>query len=237
MESLFTFTSPPSRCGYLPDRQWSLHYEIVGQLTAAEYQERLRSGWRRFGYSLFRPECPSCRMCRSLRVPVATFRPDRSQRRVWKANADEVTVSVGDPTVTREKLDLYDRFHAFQHDAKGWPEHGPQTAADYVESFVDNPVVTREWCYHLGDRLVGVGYVDHLPAGLSAIYFFYDPDERARSLGTFNVLSVLRRAAADGLPHVYLGYYVEGCRSLEYKGRFRPNEAITAEGSWAPFLK
>ena len=237
MESLFTFASPPSRCGYLPDQQWSLRYEVVGQLTAAEYEERLRGGWRRFGYSLFRPECPTCRMCRSLRVPVATFRPDRSQRRVWKANHAEVAVTVGEPTVTRDKLDLYDKFHAFQRDAKGWPEHGPQTAADYVESFVDNPFVTREWCYRLGDRLVGVGYVDHLPAGLSAIYFFYDPDERDRSLGTFNVLSVIRRAAAEGLPHVYLGYYVEGCGSLEYKGRFRPNEALTAEGQWQAFLE
>jgi arginine-tRNA-protein transferase len=237
MESLFTFTSPPSRCGYLPDRQWSLHYEVVGQLAPAEYMERLKGGWRRFGYSLFRPECPGCRMCRSLRVPVATFRPDRSQRRAWAASDGRVRLVVGPPAVTRAKLDLYDAFHAFQHESKGWPEHGPQTAADYVESFVDNPFVTQEWCYYLGDRLVGVGYVDCLPEGLSAIYFYYDPDERDRSPGTFNVLSVIRRAGELGLPHVYLGYYVEGCRSLEYKGRFRPNEVLTADGAWEPFLQ
>ena len=81
MESLFTFTCPPSRCGYLAGREWSLHYEVVGQITPGEYMDRLKQGWRRFGYSLFRPECPECRMCRSLRVPVSTFRPDRSQRR------------------------------------------------------------------------------------------------------------------------------------------------------------
>jgi len=236
MESLFTFTSPPSRCGYLPDREWQLHYEIVGQLTPAEYQNRLQNGWRRFGYSLFRPACPGCQMCQSLRVPVATFRPDRSQRRAWVANAD-VAVTVGEPAVSPEKLDLYDKFHAHQHEMKGWPGHGAETVADYLESFVDNPFPTEEWCYWLGDRLIGVGYVDHLPEGLSAIYFFYDPDERQRSLGTFNVLSVLRAAADRQLPHLYLGYYVEGCRSLEYKGRFRPNEVITASGGWEPFLK
>lgn len=236
MESLFTFTSPPSTCGYLPDRQWQLQYEIMGQLTPAEYLARMKTGWRRFGYSLFKPACPNCTQCRSLRVPVATFQPDRSQRRAWKANAADVRVAVGWPEVTAEKLDLYDRFHRYQHVSKGWPEHGPETVADYVESFVDNPFETQEWCYFLGDRLIGVGYVDHLPEGFSAIYFFHDPDERDRSLGVFNVLSVIRGATAQGLPFVYLGYYVEGCRSLEYKARYRPNQVLHPDGDWRPFL-
>ena len=75
-----------------------------------------------------------------------------------------------------------------------------------------------------------------MPEGLSAIYFFYDPAERKRSLGTFNVLSILRHAAEIGLPHVYLGFHVGGCRSLEYKARFRPNEVHTGNGAWVPFL-
>ena len=236
MESLFTFTSPPSQCGYLPDREWQLRYEVVGRITPAEYLDRMKQGWRRFGFSLFRPACDGCRMCRSVRVPVASFCPDRSQRRAWAANDGEVRVVVGPPTVTRAKLALYDKFHAFQHEAKGWPEHGPKSSADYAESFVENPFATLEWCYYLGDRLIGVGYVDRLPEGLSAIYFFYDPAERHRSLGTFNVLSVIRGAAGWGIPHVYLGYYVEGCRSLEYKARFRPNEVLDPDGEWVPFL-
>lgn len=236
MESLVTFTTPPGPCGYLPDERWQLRYEIVGRMSAAEYMARLKRGWRRFGFSLFRPDCETCRKCLSLRVPVATFRPDRSQKRAWAANAGELRVRVGTPSVTRAKLDLYDRFHAHQHDAKGWPEHGPKNPDDYIESFVENPFVTQEWCYYLGDRLVGVGYVDRLPEGLSAIYFFHDPAERKRSLGTFNVLSVLRGAADAGLPHVYLGYYVAGCGSLEYKARFRPNEVLAPDDDWRPFL-
>jgi leucyl-tRNA---protein transferase len=236
MESLYTYTEPPGPCGYLPDREWQLRYEVVGQLTPQEYTARLKRGWRRFGYSLFRPACPSCKMCQSLRIPVATFRPDRSQQRARKANDGEVTVSRGTPGVSQERLDLYDRFHHFQADAKGWPEHGTENIANYIESFVDNPFPTLEWQYRVGDRLVGVGYVDHLPEGLSAIYFFYDPEERRRSLGTFNVLSLLRHAADEKLPHVYLGFHVAGCRSLEYKARFRPNEVHAGNGVWVPFL-
>src|SRR5437868_5941207 len=80
------FTCPPSPCGYLPDRTWSLTYEVVGSLTAAEYQRRLEAGWRRFGFSMFSPTCPSCQKCLSLRVPVAAFKPDRAQKRCLAAN-------------------------------------------------------------------------------------------------------------------------------------------------------
>ena len=237
MESILSFTTTPSPCGYLPDRHSRLRYEIVTSLSPAEYLVRLQHGWRRFGFSLFRPECASCRECRSVRVPVASFQPDRSQKRAWAANARDLRLEIGLPAITREKLDLYDRFHLHQTESKGWPEHGPKDPDDYIESFVENPFVTEEWCYYLGERLVGVGYVDRLPEGLSAIYFYYDPAERDRSLGTFNVLSVIRNARESNLPHVYLGYYVAGCRSLEYKGRFRPNEVLGPDGEWIPFLE
>jgi leucyl-tRNA---protein transferase len=235
MQSLFTFTTDPGPCGYLPDRIWSLQYEVVGELTPIEYEARLKAGWRRFGYSMFRPACPGCRMCQSIRVPVARFRPDRSQRRAWMANAGRVELRIAEPSATREKLDLYDRFHEFQHANKAWPDHGPTSASDYIESFVDHPFPTEEWTYYRDGRLTGVGYVDALPEGLSAIYYFYDPGERDRSPGTFNVLSILNEAVVRGTPNVYLGYYVEGCRSLEYKARFRPNEVLDETGVWRPF--
>jgi arginine-tRNA-protein transferase len=234
MHSLAVLTPPPSPCGYLPDRDWQLTYEFVAEMTAAEYGERMVAGWRRFGHSLFRPACPTCRACRSLRVPTDAFRPDRSQRRALAANDGEVALTVGVPAVTRAKLDLYDRFHAFQHEHKGWPDRGPEDPGDYAESFVDNPFAAEEWRYAVGGKLVGVGYVDPVPAGLSAVYFFHDPDHRDRSLGTYNVLCVIREAARRGLPHAYLGYHVAGCRSLEYKARFRPHEVLGEDGRWHP---
>jgi arginine-tRNA-protein transferase len=232
MESVVTFLTTPSQCEYLPDRVSRLQYELVRQLTTGEYEERLQRGWRRFGYTMFRPACPACRMCQSMRVPVATFRPNSSQRRAWKANHRAITITIGAPTVSAAKQELFGKFHRYQRETKGWPAH----TTDEIAAIVDNPFPTQEWCYYVGERLIGVGYVDILPEGLSAIYFFYDPDERNRSLGTFNVLSIVAAAHDARLPHVYLGYYVEGCRSLEYKGRFRPNEVLRANGTWEPFL-
>lgn len=238
MKPLFTFATPPSQCGYLPDRVWSLRYDIVGKLTAAEYGDRLRAGWRRFGHSLFRPACPTCTACQSIRVLVDRFRPSRTQARVRKANAGEVRLTVTTPAVSDAKLALYDRFHAFQADFKGWPERGPETTEDYADSFLDNPIPTEEWQYHIGDRLVGVGYVDAIPDGLSAIYFYHDPDFRDRSLGVWNVLELIRAAADRRLPYVYLGFHVAGCRSLEYKAAYQPNEVLDpATGVWVPFAE
>jgi arginyl-tRNA--protein-N-Asp/Glu arginylyltransferase len=236
MHTLFTFTSPPGPCGYLPDRDWRLRYDIVRDLTPAEYGERMRQGWRRFGHALFRPECDGCRSCLPLRVDVAKFAPGRTMKRVAKQNEGQITLHIGKPSVTDEKLDLYDKFHAFQVDFKGWPERGPETSDAYADSFVDNPFAVEEWCYFVGEKLIGVGYVDVVPQGLSLIYFYYDPDERDRSPGTWNVLCGLAEAARRRLPHVYLGYFVSGCRSLEYKARFTPNEVLDWQtGEWVPF--
>jgi arginine-tRNA-protein transferase len=235
MESLFRFHAPPSSCGYLPDRNWQLEYEYVSTITAHEYAERMRAGWRRFGHSLFHNRCPSCTMCRSLRVLVERFQPNRGQRRCLKRNDRDIRIRIGRPSVSATKLRLYDQFHAYQSEHKGWPLHPAKDAASYMESFVDNPFPTQEWCYYLGERLLGVGYVDDLPVCLSAIYFFYDPAERQRSLGTYNVLRILGYAAARGIPHVYLGYYVAGCPSMEYKARFTPNQVREPDGEWRDF--
>ncbi|HWE40369.1 MAG TPA: arginyltransferase [Isosphaeraceae bacterium] len=231
----YHFVAPPSRCEYLPDQSSRLEYEVVPGLTPASYTRRLLEGWRRFGSVTFRPRCRACSACRSLRVDVARFRPDRSQRRAWKRNESDVTLLVGEPAVDAARLDLYRRFHAHQQAAKGWPGSGGDPDS-YRLTFVDNPFPTREWRFELGGKLVGVGYVDELPVGLSAIYFFHDPDHRDRSLGTWNVLRLLDHARSLGLPHLYLGYHVAGCRSLAYKARFAPNQALDPNGTWRDFM-
>jgi len=233
MVPALTFTSPPSRCEFLPDRVQQLRYEVAPEIRPAVYMDRLREGWRRFGYVIFRPDCGSCQMCQSLRVPVSTFHWSESQRRVWRKNQASITLRIHNhPSSSAEKLDLLARFQQYGHEAKGWPAEG----GDDLGLLLANPFPTEEWCYYLGDRLVGVGYVDTLPEELSAIYFYHDPLERHRSLGTYNVLSILASARERGLRHVYLGYYVEGCRSLDYKARFRPNEVLRTRENWEPFV-
>jgi leucyl-tRNA---protein transferase len=235
MESLFHFIAPPSPCGYLPAEAWSLEYELVQSLTASEYLERMRNGWRRFGRAVFRPRCQACQACQPLRLVVDQFRPNRIQRRVGRANEGTVQLQIQQPRVTHAKLSLYDKYHAFQANAKGWPQHPAKDAESYSAAYVQNPFPTQEWCYYLESRLIGVGYVDDLPGAMSAIYFFYDPEERQRSLGIWNILCLLRAAAQRAVPHLYLGYYVAGCPSMAYKALFRPCEVRGQDGVWRCF--
>ncbi len=225
----------PSRCGYLPDRDWRLEYQYAIEFSAGEYAERMLRGWRRFGRTLFRPRCEGCDACRPIRVDVARFRPDRSQRRAARANRDDLRMEVADPAAGPEQLDLYRRYHAHQEVAKHWPSRSDEGPEDYHDSFVDNPFPTREWRYYLGNTLVGVGHVDDLPIGPSAITFIHDPAHRDRSLGTWNVLALIDHARERGQPHVYLGYHVADCPSMAYKARFVPNQTLRPDGHWRVF--
>ena len=112
------FVTPPAVCEFLPGRIRRMEYDVVPHLTPDQYLQRMQQGWRRFGHAMFRPACGPCRMCRSLRIPVAHFRADRSQARAWKANVDDVRIIVGEPHLTAEKQAIFDRFHAHQHEAK-----------------------------------------------------------------------------------------------------------------------
>jgi arginine-tRNA-protein transferase len=222
-------------CPYLGEQKQRLEYAFVLTLTAAEYGQMMDQRWRRFGRTLFRPVCPSCAECRPLRIVVSRFRPNRSQKRAGKLNDRDVVLSIGKPRCDANRLDLHARYHAHQAVAKDWPLIRSYSSRNYYADFVDNPFCTWEFAYTLQDRLIGVGYVDEVPDGLSAIYFFYDPQEQKRSLGTYNVLSIIREAARRRLPYVYLGYYVAACRSLAYKANFRPNQLLEAEGVWRDF--
>ena len=165
-------------------------------------------------------------------MDAARFRPDRSQRRARLANDGVVRLRIGTPTVTPEKVALFDRFHADRSETRNWPAYEPSDLHDFATSFVVNPFPTQEWCYFLDDALVGVGYVDELPGGLSAIYFVRDPTHASRSLGIWNVLCILDRARVLNVPHVYLGYHGDVSPSLRYKASFRPNQSLGMDGIW-----
>src|SRR5262245_55452596 len=118
MLSALRLLAPPHPCGYLADQTAQLEYDFVAEMTAAEYQQRLLEGWRRFGHSTFRPRCTSCHACQSLRIVVERSQPNRSQHRVRQRNAGQIELRIGSPSVTGAKLQLYDRFHAYQAVAK-----------------------------------------------------------------------------------------------------------------------
>ena len=229
--ALHEFQSP-STCGYLPDRLQRLEYIIVQSISSAEYQILMEHGWRHFGHMLFRPACEGCVACRTVRIDVQAFSPNRNQRRVTRLNAGVLEPTFTTPACTPEVLRLYDAWHDHQSENKGWPAHFSGDGSQFVESFIRQPFSVEQWEYRLDGRLVGTGYVDVLPQALSAIYFFYDFQIRDRSPGIWNVLSIIEEAKKRNIPHVYLGYLVEGCPGMAYKGTFHPAEVRELGKDW-----
>lgn len=212
-------------CHYLPDRLARMRYRLIDHCTAETYQRMLERGWRRFGRLFFRHACTACQECRSLRVEVESFHPRRTHRRIEKHNQD-LRIVLQHPTLTREHLDLYDRYHDDMSRRKGWPERFSEPF-DYYLTFVQGAGdFGYEILYLAGDRLVCVALVDILPRAVSAVYAFYDPAERVRSLGTFSILKQIELAQKRDVPHFYLGYWIAENPSMTYKAFYRPHQIL-----------
>lgn len=75
-------------------------------------------------------------------------------------------------------------------------------------------------CYYLNDKLIAVSILDFLPSGLSSIYFIWDTDYAHLSLGSLSGLREIQMCQELDLGYYYLGYYIEDCNKMNYKGKF-----------------
>jgi len=146
-----------------------------------------------------------------------------------------LTVSIGVPEPTAEKFELYGRYTTQWH-GKSPGEEGQDLEGRWetFESFLyDSPVDTLEFCYRdPTGRLLAVGICDVCPQSLSSVYFYFDPADARRGLGTFGAVYEIEFARAKGMPHYYLGYWVAGCAAMQYKSTFRPCEILDTDGEW-----
>lgn len=85
--------------------------------------------------------------------------------------------------------------------------------------------------FRASSRLLAVAVVDHLEDGLSAVYTYFDPDERRRSLGRLAILKQVELARALQLRWLYLGYWIEDCQKMSYKTEYQPLEYFRG-GEW-----
>jgi arginyl-tRNA--protein-N-Asp/Glu arginylyltransferase len=221
------FREAPHACPYLPDEVAALDVRLALDVTAEEFGAMLALGWRRFGPTYFRPACATCQACVPTRIPVGTFRASRSQRRAHR-QAAALRRTVEPPRVDRERLTLHARWHRHRERQRGW-EPSRLDARRYAMEFAFPHPSVREVAFRdpaHDDRLVGLGIVDEVPDALSAVYFFWDPEHAPPSLGIAHIVTLIDDAAARGLAYVYLGYLVEACPSLAYKGRFQPRQSL-----------
>jgi arginine-tRNA-protein transferase len=221
------FLEEPHPCAYLPAESASLEVRVMLDVTAGELATLLEHGWRRFGPAYFRHACAACQACLSVRVPAASFVASRSQRRARRA-ASRLTRTIATPVADDERVALYRRWHAQRESKRGWSESALDVERYGFDFAFEHPSV-REVSFRdpdNGNRLVGLGIVDVVPRALSAVYFFWDPEHAPASLGVAHIVMLIEDAVAHGHDCVYLGYRVDACPSLAYKGRFQPQEIM-----------
>jgi leucyl-tRNA---protein transferase len=209
---------------------------LVGE-RAAELNDLLtHGGFRRSQSIAYRPACENCRACISVRVVVDDFSPTRSMRRIFDRNRD-VVAEMRAPVPSSEQYSVFRSYLDARHRDGGMAD---MTVLDYAmmveDSHVDTKVIeyrrrAAEVSESVGSRdLLAVALTDVLSDGLSMVYSSFDSQESARSLGTFMILEHIARAKLMRLSYVYLGYWVQGSRKMDYKGRFLPQQRLTPDG-------
>jgi leucyl-tRNA---protein transferase len=232
------YLTAPSVCPYLPGREErKVFTHLIGRRAPALNDALTQSGFRRSQTIAYRPACEACRACVSVRVLVSEFVETRSLRRIREINSDLVSRAAANQATS----DQYSLFRGYVDARHGDGGMADMSVLDYSMMVEDSHVNTRivEYRRHGPDTaingrgsgaLMAACLTDILADGLSMVYSFYDPEEAERSLGTYMILDHLDRAQRLGLPHLYLGYWVEGSRKMAYKARFRPQERLGMNG-------
>lgn len=197
-------------------------------IDTSGYSVLMRHGFRRSGLFYYRPHCDQCQACRSLRLPVAEFQPDRSQKRAWAQHQHLRATITGTPAFSPEHFALYQRYQQARHPGGGMDADDKTQYQDFlIESHADSLLVEfREPSSGDGPGVLKmVSVIDQLDDGLSAVYTFYEPGP-GQSFGTYNVLWQIRQVQARGLDYLYLGYWVAQSRKMSYKTRFKPFQLL-----------
>lgn len=215
------YISTSHECGYLPDAiATSLVADPQSPIDADTYSQLIQLGFRRSGDVVYRPHCGICNACKPIRIPVSEFEPSRSQRRQWRKNEDLDVTSLP-CNYQDEHYQLYRSYQSARHPGGSMDVDDPER---YISFFTADGIETRLVEFRLAGKLLCVAVVDWLPAGLSAVYTFFDPSHHDRGLGSYAILWQIMRARKIGLPHVYLGYWINDCDKMSYKTRYRPYE-------------
>lgn len=222
------YVTMPRGCSYLDDEQAvSVFADPSAILNQSIYNQLAAAGFRRSGSDLYRPGCPDCSACIPLRIPVDTFSPSRSQRRTRKRNRN-IDCKILPAAFRYDHYALYKDYLQSRHPDGGMLDSDQHQYMEFLTSY---------WCktrfieFRENGKLLAVAVTDYLDTALSAVYTFFDPDERQRSLGTFAILYQLDLAKRLGSSWLYLGYWIDACPAMRYKADFHPCE-LFSDGRW-----
>lgn len=229
LDDLQYYITPPHDCSYLSRRSARMVFlDPVQRINTVTLSELSRSGFRRSGDFIYRPECHLCRQCLSARVPIQFFIPNNQQKKAIKRNQDlELRIT---PTYQAQDhhYRLYEKYIRLRHqDGDMFPPSYDQFDKFLVQSCTDS-FFLELWKDH---QLLSVATCDQLDDGLSAVYTFFEPEAAKRSLGVYSILQQIEYVRTQGLDYLYLGYWVPHSPKMNYKAQYMPLEVLL-DGQW-----
>lgn len=230
LKTLQFYSTASYPCSYIEGREARSQVAAPTHLIDSHtYSQLVHKGFRRSGLFTYRPHCDACQACQPIRVDVAGFTPNRTQKKIWRKHQN-LTASNAPLEFQLEHFELYRRYVSTRHAGAGMDD---DDEAQYTQFLLTSRVDTT--LVEFRDQhgvLQMVSIIDILDTGLSAVYTFFDP-HAAGSLGTYGVLWQIDRCRAMELPWLYLGYWIRESRKMAYKTHYQPCEILRG-GDWIP---
>jgi arginine-tRNA-protein transferase len=221
-------------CPYFEDgRMTAIEYLFPGEEDMKNYHKFLAKGYRRIGQIFYRNICEKCADCKPLRIETGKFIESRSHKRTLNKNKDVRVKIPRDPSLTAEKILLYEKYINTKHEGNKDEEQGDPLTTLISMHYGYHGIIEMD--YYLEERLIGVGILDEGRDSLSSNYFYYDTDFPDRRLGILSILKEIALAGEMKKKYYYLGFYIEQNPKMSYKNSFRPNQ-ILENGKWKNFL-
>lgn len=227
LQKIQFYVTAPYPCSYLADQlAQSLIATPQHLVDVHQYSGLIQQGFRRSGSFVYRPHCENCNACIPVRLEVSQFKPSRSQKRAYKSNR-HLEVNVQKISFDEEHFALYKQYQASRHEADLAQENAEQYQNFLAKSNVESVFVT----FRDEGVLKMVSVVDIVEDGISAVYTFYDTQDKQASYGTYSIMWLIEWCQTINLPHLYLGYWIKNSRKMAYKQKFEPQEALI-DGEW-----
>ncbi len=223
------YTGYQQDCPYLAEKKWETYFFQEEKVACELYEHLVNRGWRRSGNVFYMNRCNGCNECVSLKIDVNEFSPSKSQRRCFKKNHDII--------IKRHHSEFHDdEFKLYKKYSQIW--HKTESVVDeneYIQLYVDSPVVSEILRFELDGKLIGCGYIDVLPDSISSVYFTFEPSEYKRALGKLSVMKEIELCRKLNKKWYHIGYYVKNCKKMSYKAEYRPHKFLV-DGKWEQAL-
>ena len=227
-EEIQFYTTTKYSCSYIDkmDAQ-SLVVTPYKSIKQSVFHDLIEKGFRRSGQYIYKPNCESCTACIPIRLEVNKFLPSKTQKRTIK-NHSYLRAKEGALIFKQNHFDLYRKYQNSRHKVKN---NAQNDLNDYNDFLIKSNVKSKLIEFWDGDSLKIVSIIDLVNEGISAVYTFFDSDDKKASFGTYAVTWLINWCKTQKFKYIYLGYWIGDCNKMKYKTNFKPYELYIG-GYW-----